>query len=79
MSNAPDLDLNLENLFQPAWAQGKAESNRFEKFTGNEGVKPERATIGGIGRPKLDVLTEGRIPPTRPSYALDWKADLTST
>jgi hypothetical protein len=42
MSNAPDLDLNLETLFQPAWAQGKAESNRFEKFTGNEGVKPER-------------------------------------
>ena len=42
MSNVPDLDLNLENLFQPAWAQGKAESNRFEKFTGNEGVKPER-------------------------------------
>jgi hypothetical protein len=42
MSNAPDLDLNLENLFQPAWAQGKTESNRFEKFTGNEGVKPER-------------------------------------
>ena len=42
MSNVSDLDLNLENLFQPAWAQGKAESNKFEKFTGNEGVKPER-------------------------------------
>ena len=42
MSTASDLDLNLENLFQPAWAQGKTESNRFEKFTGNEGVKPER-------------------------------------
>ena len=42
MSTASDLDLNLENLFQPAWAQGKAESNKFEKFTGNEGVKPER-------------------------------------
>ena len=42
MSNIADLDLNLENLFQPAWAQGKTESNRFEKFTGNEGVKPER-------------------------------------
>ena len=42
MNNVSDLDLNLENLFQPAWAQGKAESNKFEKFTGNEGVKPER-------------------------------------
>ena len=42
MSTASDLDLDLENLFQPAWTQSKTESNRFEKFTGNEGVKPER-------------------------------------
>ena len=42
MSDVPDLGLDLENLFQPAWAQGKTEANRFEKFTGNEGVKPER-------------------------------------
>ncbi|HEY5041848.1 MAG TPA: hypothetical protein VIK53_07580 [Verrucomicrobiae bacterium] len=42
MSNVSDLDLNLENLFQPAWAQEKTESNKFAKFTGNEGVKPER-------------------------------------
>jgi hypothetical protein len=42
MSKAPDLDLDLETLFQPAWAQGKSETNKFEKFTGNEGVKPER-------------------------------------
>ena len=49
MSNVSDLDLNLDNLFQPAWAQGKAESNRFEKFTGNEGVKPERQFSGKPG------------------------------
>jgi hypothetical protein len=42
MSTASDLDLDLENLFQPAWAQTKDETNRFEKFTGQEGVKPER-------------------------------------
>jgi hypothetical protein len=42
MSDAPDLGLDLENLFQPAWTQAKTESNRFERFTGNEGVKPER-------------------------------------
>jgi hypothetical protein len=42
MSTASDLDLDLENLFQPAWAQAKDEPNRFEKFTGQEGVKPER-------------------------------------
>ena len=38
MSNVSDLDLNLENLFQPAWAQEKTGSNKFAKFTGNEGV-----------------------------------------
>src|SRR5271154_6739832 len=43
MSTASELDLNLENLFQPAWAQGKSEANKFDKFTGNEGVKPERS------------------------------------
>ncbi|HEY1663287.1 MAG TPA: hypothetical protein VGI03_12785 [Verrucomicrobiae bacterium] len=42
MSDVPDLGLDLESLFQPAWTKGKTETNRFEKFTGNEGVKPER-------------------------------------
>ncbi len=42
MSTASDLDLDLETLFQPAWTQAKTESNRFERYTGNEGVKPER-------------------------------------
>jgi hypothetical protein len=49
MSTASELDLNLENLFQPAWAQGKSESNKFAKFTGNEGVKPERSFSGKPG------------------------------
>jgi len=49
MSNVSDLDLNLDNLFQPAWAQGKTESNKFAKFTGNEGVKPERSFSGKPG------------------------------
>lgn len=42
MSNIADMGLDLENLFQPAWAQGKSEANRFDKFTGEEGVRPER-------------------------------------
>jgi hypothetical protein len=49
MNTASELDLNLENLFQPAWAQGKSESNKFAKFTGNEGVKPERSFSGKPG------------------------------
>jgi hypothetical protein len=42
MSSISDIDLDLEKLFQPAWAQEKPVTNRFDKFTGNEGVKPER-------------------------------------
>ncbi len=49
MSNAPDLELDLENLFQPAWAQEKTGSNKFARFTGNEGIKPERAFNGKPG------------------------------
>ncbi len=41
MSDVPDLGLDLEDLFKPSWAKG-SEANLFEKFTGQEGVKPER-------------------------------------
>lgn len=59
MSNTAELDLNLENLFQPAWAQGKAETNKFEKFTGNEGVKPERRSGGDRGERRGGPRREG--------------------
>jgi hypothetical protein len=62
MSTASELDLNLENLFQPSWAQGKSETNRFEKFTGNEGVKPERSFSSKPGErraPRRDVGGSG--------------------
>jgi hypothetical protein len=62
MNTAPDLDLNLDNLFQPAWAQGKTESNKFAKFTGNEGVKPERSFSGKPGErraPRRDGASGG--------------------
>jgi len=49
MSNITDLGLDLDSLFQPAWAQGKSQPNKFEKFTGNEGVKPERHFSGKPG------------------------------
>lgn len=49
MSNIADLNLDLDTLFQPAWAQGKTEANKFEKFTGAEGVRPERRGGGDRG------------------------------
>ena len=57
MSNIPEIDLDLEKLFLPAWAQGKTEAGRFDNFTGNEGVKPERKfgdRRGGSG-PRRDA------------------------
>ena len=43
MSTVSDLGLDLENLFQPAWAQGKTEANRYEKFSGEEGERSDRS------------------------------------
>jgi hypothetical protein len=59
MSDAIDLGLDLETLFQPAWAQGKPEANRFEKFTGDEGVKPERRRGERRGGPSPRPRREG--------------------
>ena len=60
MSNVPDLGLDLENLFQPAWAQGKAEANRYEKFTGDEGATPERRRGDRRGPPRGEPSGERR-------------------
>ena len=62
MSSIPDMDLDLENLFQPAWAQGKAEANRYEKFTGDEGAKPERRRGDRRERPRGESSGERRGP-----------------
>jgi hypothetical protein len=49
MSSISDIDLDLEKLFQPAWAQKEPATNRFDRFTGNEGVKPERRFNDKLG------------------------------
>jgi hypothetical protein len=41
MSNISELGLDLENLLQPSWTQGGG-GERYDKFTGDEGVRPER-------------------------------------
>ena len=38
MNINPETDLDLEKLFLPAWAQGTADTNRYAKYTGNEGA-----------------------------------------
>lgn len=62
MSSTPDMDLDLENLFQPAWAQGKTEANRYEKFTGSEGVQPERRRGDRRERSRNESFGERRRP-----------------
>ncbi len=62
MSSIPDLGLDLENLFQPAWAQGKAEANRYDKFTGDEGAQPERRRGDRRDRPRGESFGERRGP-----------------
>ena len=42
MSINPETDLDLEKLFLPAWAQETSTTNRYAKFTGNEGAPRER-------------------------------------
>ncbi|MCU0784305.1 MAG: hypothetical protein MUF81_09725 [Verrucomicrobia bacterium] len=38
MSINPETDLDLEKLFLPAWAQETSPTNRYAKFTGQEGA-----------------------------------------
>ena len=46
MSSIPDLGLDLENLFQPAWVQEKPEVNRYEKFAGEPEERDDRKREG---------------------------------
>jgi hypothetical protein len=62
MSSIPDMDLDLENLFQPAWAQEKPSSARYEKFTGEEGGRPDRPRDGRREKPRDESFGERRGP-----------------
>jgi hypothetical protein len=65
MSNIPDLGLDLENLFQPAWAQGKTEANRYEKFAGEPAGRDDRQREGRRGGPRTESFGE-RLGPRPP-------------
>jgi hypothetical protein len=45
MSINPETDLNLDELFQPAWAKESAKDNRFERYEPRE--RPERGERRG--------------------------------
>jgi hypothetical protein len=82
MSINPETDLDLEKLFLPAWAQETSSTNRYAKFTGNEGAprerrgddrsgpRPPRRDGGGAGRgfgsPRPDGQSHGPGSPGGP-------------
>ncbi|HMP83699.1 MAG TPA: hypothetical protein PKA41_13455, partial [Verrucomicrobiota bacterium] len=49
MNTVPEMDLNLEKLFLPAWAQEAPEANRYAHHTGGED-RPERNRDSRPGR-----------------------------
>ncbi len=56
------MDLDLENLFQPAWAQEKPETNRYEKFAGEPAERGDRRREGHRGGPRGESFGERRGP-----------------
>jgi hypothetical protein len=74
MNINPETDLDLEKLFLPAWAQDSAKNtNRYEKFTGEEGARrddrgerrgprPPRRDGGGGGERRTGQGGSGRRP-----------------
>jgi hypothetical protein len=62
MSSIPDMDLDLENLFQPAWAQEKPSANRYEKFAGEPAGRDDRKREGRRGGPRSESFGERRGP-----------------
>src|SRR5690348_2252861 len=53
MSTMTDNELDLEKLFLPAWAQETPSTQRFAKYTGNEGAPRGReGRFDGGDRPR---------------------------
>ncbi len=64
MSSIPDidLDLDLEKLFLPAWAQEKPSANRYAKFAGEPAGRDDRPREGRRGGPRTESFGERRGP-----------------
>lgn len=71
MSGFSEVEIDLEKLFLPAWAQEKPEKNRYEKFTGEEGEKPRHEKRRG--KPPENRGDRGEFRPRFPKKAGDNK------
>jgi hypothetical protein len=60
MSSVSELDLNLEKLFLPAWAQEKPPANRYEEFAEEPPERGDRKRKGRRGSPRREPFGERR-------------------
>jgi hypothetical protein len=62
MSSISDVEIDLEKLFLPAWAQGKPAVNPYAKFAGEPPSREDRPREGRRGGPRPDSFGERRGP-----------------
>src|SRR5271154_3773095 len=60
MNSIAEMDLDLEKLFQPAWAQEKPAGNRYEKFAGEPAGGDDRKREGRRGGLRGESFGERR-------------------
>jgi len=62
MSSISDVEIDLEKLFLPAWAQGKPAANPYAKFAGEPAGRDDRQREGRRGGPRPESFGERRGP-----------------
>ena len=62
MSSISEVEIDLEKLFQPAWAQESPAANRYAKFAGEPAARDDRQREGRRGGPRREPFGERRGP-----------------
>jgi len=62
MSSISDVEIDLEKLFLPAWAQESPSANRYAKFAGEPAAREDRPREGRRGGPRRESFGERRGP-----------------
>jgi hypothetical protein len=62
MSSISEVEIDLEKLFLPAWAQEKTGPNPYAKFAGEPAGRDDRQREGRRGGPRSDSFGERRGP-----------------
>jgi hypothetical protein len=62
MSTISEVDIDLEKLFLPAWAQGKPAANLYAKFAGEPAGREDHRREGRRGSPRPEPFGERRGP-----------------